>query len=344
VVRDARSLPPEAQAELRRTAVRLVAEGRSKTEVGELLGVARETVGRWVKAHGGGGDRALDARRRGRRPGHTKLTEAQQQRIATLVAGKNPDQLKLPGFLWTRALVRELIVREFGIELGEDTVGRYLREWGFSPQKPMRRAYEQSDEAVRRWLEVDYPQLVRRAYRERAEILWADESGLRSDHTAGRTWAPVGRTPVTKGTGKRFKANMIAAISNTGTLRFRVLDERFTGPVFLDFLKRLVKDAKGRKILLILDGHPAHRARVVRDWAAANSALIELHFLPGYSPELNPAECLNQDVKTNALGKRRPISVTQLKTDVRRFLRSCQRRPAKVARYFHERHVRYAAA
>ncbi len=161
--RDARSLPSEAQAELRRTAVRLVAEGRSKTEVGQLLGVARETVGRWVRAHAGGGERALDARRRGRRPGHTKLTEAQQLRIAKLVAGQNPDQLKLPGFLWTRALVRDLIRREFGVELGEDTVGRYLRAWGFSPQKPMRHAYEQSDEAVRRWLEERYPEIEKRA-------------------------------------------------------------------------------------------------------------------------------------------------------------------------------------
>lgn len=344
MVRDARSLSSEAQAELRRTAVRLVAEGRSKTEVGELLGVARETVGRWVKAHGRGGDRALDARRRGRRPGHTKLSEPQQLRIAKLVAGRNPDQLKLPGFLWTRALVAELIWRELGIEVSEETVGRYLRAWGFSPQKPMRRAYEQSDEAVRRWLEVDYPAIVKRARRERAEILWVDESGLRSDHTAGRTWAPVGQTPVTKGTGKRFKANMIAAISNTGTLRFRVFEQRFTGPVFLDFLKRLVRDAKGRKLMLVLDGHPAHRARIVRDWAAANSELIELHFLPGYSPELNPAECLNQDVKTNALGKRRPRNVTELKAGVRNFLRSAQRTPAKVARYFQERHVQYAAA
>jgi len=324
--------------------VRLVGEGRSRTEVGGLLGVTRETVGRWVKAHRVGGDRALDARRRGRRGGHTKLTEAQQQKIASLVAGKNPDQLKLPGFLWTRALVRELIFQRFEVDVGEDTVGRYLRAWGMSPQKPMRRAYEQSDEAVRRWLEIDYPEIVKRARRERAEILWADESGLRSDHSAGRTWAPVGQTPVTRGTGKRFKANMIAAISNTGTLRFRVFDEKFTGPVFLDFLKRLVRDNKGRKIMLVLDGHPAHRARIVRDWAAANPTLIELHFLPGYSPELNPAECLNQDVKTNALGKRRPVNVTQLKAEVRSFLRSCQRRPAKVARYFHERHVAYAAA
>jgi transposase len=344
VVRDARSLPSDAQAELRRTAVRLVGEGRSRTEVAALLSVTRETVGRWVKAHRAGGDRALDARRRGRRPGHTKLTDAQQCKIAALVAGKNPDQLKLPGFLWTRALVRDLIGRELGVEVGEDTVGRYLRAWGMSPQKPMRRAYEQSDEAVRRWLEVEYPAIVKRAYRERAEILWADESGLRSDHSAGRTWAPIGETPVTHATGKRFRANMIAAISNTGTLRFRVFDEKFTGALFLDFLKRLVKDNQGRKVMLILDGHPAHRARIVRDWAAAHATLIELHFLPGYSPELNPAECLNQDVKTNALGKRRPVNVSELKADVRRFLRSCQRRPAKVARYFHERHVRYAAA
>jgi transposase len=344
VSRDARSLPQAAQEELRRTAVRLVEEGRSQVEVSRLLSVSANAVGNWVRAHRRGGEGALAARRRGRRGGHTKLSEAQQQKIAGLIVGNNPDQLKLPGFLWTRALVRDLIRQRFGIEVGEDTVGRYLRAWGFSPQKPMRRAYEQSDEAVRTWLEERYPEIVKRAYRERAEILWADESGLRSDHTAGRTWAPVGQTPVTRGTGKRFKANMIAAISNTGTLRFRVFDERFTGPLFLDFLKRLVKDAKGRKLLLIVDGHPAHRARIVRDYVAANPELVELHFLPGYSPELNPAEMLNQDVKTNALGRRRPLNVTELKADVRGFLRSCQRQPARIARYFHERHVTYAAA
>jgi transposase len=163
------------------------ARGARRPRSARWWGVARETVGRWVKAHGRGGDRALDARRRGRRPGHTRLSQAQQLRITQLVAGKNPDQLSLPGFLWTRALVAELIWRELEIKVSEETVGRYLRAWGFSPQKPMRRAYEQSDEAVRRWLEVDYPQLVKRAYRERAEILWADESGLRSDHTAGRS-------------------------------------------------------------------------------------------------------------------------------------------------------------
>ena len=285
---DARSLPQAAQEELRRRAVALVGEGRSQVQVAGLLAVSAIAVGSWVGAHDRGGDRALDAKRRGRRGGHTKLTEAQQQRIARLIVGKDPDQLKLPGFLWPRGLVRDLIGRDFGIELGEDTVGRYLCACGMSPQKPKRRAYAQSDEAVRQWLEERYPEIEKRARRERAEILWADESGLRSDHTAGRTWAPVGQTPVSKGTGQRFRANMIAAISNTGTLRFRVFDQKFTGPVFLDFLKRLVRDAKGRKIMLIIDRHPAHRARIVRNWAAEHRELIELHFLPGYSPSSTP--------------------------------------------------------
>jgi len=343
VDRDARSLPQAAQEELRRRAVALVVDGRSQVEVAGLLSVSANAVGNWVRAHRRGGDAALGARRRGRRGGHTKLTSAQQQKIAGLIVGHNPDQLKLPGFLWTRALVRDLIRQRFGVEVGEDTAGRYLRAWRFSPQKPMRRAYEQSDEAVRRWLEERYPEIEKRARKERAEIMWADESGLRSDHTAGRTWAPVGQTPITKGTGKRFKANMIAAVSNTGTLRFRVFEERFTGPLFLDFLKRLVKDNQGRKAIVIVDGHPAHRARIVRDYVAAHPELIELHFLPGYAPELNPAEMLNQDVKTNALGRRRPVNLTELKADVRRFLRSAQRRPAKIAAYFQERHVTYAA-
>jgi len=237
-----------------------------------------------------------------------------------------------------------LIERRFGIRIGEKTAGRYLHAWGFSPQKPARRALEQNPELVARWLDERYPELERRAYRERALILWADEMGLRSDHSAGRSWSPVGQTPLVQGSGQRFGANVISAISNKGRLQFRVFEQRFTAAVFIDFLARLARQADGQKIILILDGHPVHRAKNVRDWVAAHAAQIELQFLPGYSPELNPTELLNQDVKTNALGRRRPRNQEELIGDTRSYRRSTQRRPHLVARYFEGELVSYAKA
>lgn len=323
----------------------MVGEGRTQTEAAELLDVSRQSVSEWVRAHRLGGEEALAAGRRGRRPGEkTALEPWQQAQIAKVIRDKNPDQLKLPGFLWTRALVCELIDRRFGVRVAEKTAGRYLRAWGFTLQKPARRALERNPELVERWLEERYPEIEKRAYRERARILWSDEMGLRSDHTAGRSWSPSGQTPVIEGTGKRFGANVISAISNKGHLQFRVFKERFTAPVFIDFLGRLIRQAEGQKVILILDGHPVHRAKRVRRWVEEHSEQIELQFLPGYTPELNPTELLNQDVKTNALGRRRPRDQDELIEDTRSYLRSTQRQPHIVANYFDEEHVAYAKA
>ena len=345
VTRDARCLAPAAQEELRRRAVALVGEGRSRTEVAAVLDVSRQSVSEWVRAHRLGGDGALRARTRGRRAGEkTALAAWQQAQVAKAIREKNPDQLKLPGFLWTRALVCELIERRFHIRVSEKTAGRYLRAWGFSPQKPARRALEQNPELVARWLEERYPEIEARAYREKALILWLDEMGLRSDHSAGRSWSPVGSTPVIEGTGQRFGANVISAISNKGHLQFRVFKDKFAAAVLIDFLHRLIRQSNGQKLILILDGHPVHRAKKVRDWVAAHAEQIELQFLPGYSPELNPTELLNQDVKTNALGRRRPRSQDELIGETRSYLRSTQRRPQRVMRYFEGEHVSYARA
>lgn len=338
-------MPQAAQEELRRRAVRLVDLGKTQVEVAETLGVRRQAVGRWVRAHRLRGDQALAAGKRGRRPGEkTALTPSQQAQISKAIREKNPDQLKLPGFLWTRALVCELIERRFGIRVAEKTAGRYLRAWGFSPQKPARRAFEQNPEMVKRWLDERYPEIEQRARREKSLILWADEMGLRSDHTAGRSWSPVGKTPVVEGTGQRFGANVVSAISNKGHLQFRVFKEKFVAKVFIDFLHRLIRQSNGQKIILILDGHPVHRSKKVKAWVQTHADQIELQFLPGYSPELNPTELLNQDVKTNALGRRRPHTQDQMIGDTRSYLRSTQRKPQLVARYFQEEHVAYAKA
>ncbi len=241
-------------------------------------------------------------------------------------------------------LVCELIDRRYGIRVAEKTAGRYLRSWGFRPQKPARRAFEQNPEIVERWLTERYPAIKARAHHEKALILWTDEMGLRSDHTAGRSWSPVGKTPVIEGTGQRFGTNVISAISNKGHLSFRVFKEKFVAAVFIDFLSRLVRQGTGQKIILILDGHPVHRSKKVKAWVEAHAEQIELQFLPGYAPELNPTELLNQDVKTNALGRRRPHTQTELIEGTRSYLRSRQKTPRIVARYFEEKQVRYAKA
>lgn len=337
---DARQLPPTAQADLRRKAVAAVRAGQSKTEVARLFGVARQTVHTWVNAYQEGGAAALKARRRGRRPGK-RLSGKQAAVIRRRIRDRHPNQLKLPFYLWTREAVGELIAREFGIEVSVWTVGRYLGDWGFTPQRPARRAWEQNPKAVRRWLREEYPAIRKQARAAKAEIYWEDEMGLRSDHAAGRSYAPRGQTPAIPTSGNRFGCNLVSAITNRGRLYFSVFRGSFTTKVFLEFLRRLVKQVK-RKVFLILDGHPVHRARAVTHWLARHTERIRVFRLPPYSPELNPDEYLNQDVKTNAAGRQRPRDADEMMGNIRGYLRSTQRQPALVVNYFHAESVRYA--
>jgi len=289
-----------------------------------------------------GGLRALKAGKRGRRPGGGRLNARRAARIRALIIGKMPDQLKLPFYLWTREAVARLIEGEYGIAVSQTTVGRYLKAWGMSAQKPVRRAYERNDEAIARWLDEDYPTIVKEAKREKAAIYWGDEMGLRSDHVSGTSFAPMGQTPVTRATGQRFGCNMISAITNRGALAFMVFEGKFQNPVFIEFMKRMLKQIKG-KIYLIVDGHPVHRSAAASTFVAENAQRLRLIRLPGYCPELNPDELLNQDVKTNALGKSRPTNKAQMMASTRSHLYRRQKQPHVIRNLFQEKHVRYAA-
>jgi transposase len=340
---DTRPLPPATQEELRRRAVAAVRDGATRTEVSHLLGVPRQTIGKWVRAYEEGGEAALSAKRRGRRAGTVAhLSPSQAEEIRTLLIDRRPEQLKLSFFLWTRDAVVELIERRLGVKVSRWTAGRYLKAWGFTPQKPVRRAWERNDAAVERWLKEEYPKLQREAKREGAVIHWADEMGLRSDHSVGRSFSLKGQTPVIAGTGQRFGCNMISSITNQGVLFFMVFAENFTVAVFLRFLRRLIRQSE-RKVYLIVDGHPVHRAKLVQAWLEKHAKRIRLIRLPSYSPELNPDEMLNQDVKSNALGRQRPATRDELMQRVRSYLHCRQRQPHIVRRYFLEPHVRYAA-
>lgn len=340
-IRDARSLPPEAQEDIRRKAVKAVLDGRKQVDVAQIFGITRQAVSNWVKAYRKGGDKVLKAKPRGRPTGGSLLPWQAAQIVKTII-DRTPEQLKFPFYLWTREAVAQLIEKRFKIKLSIWTVGRYLVKWGFTPQKPVRRAFEQNPKEVQHWLEHEYPKIRNKAKVEKAVIYWGDEMGLRSDHAVGRSYGRRGETPIIPGTGQRFGCNMISAITNRGRLNFMVFKKRFRDTIFLDFLKRMVRQTK-QKVFLIVDPHPVHKSIRVKRWLNKKSHRINLYFLPAYSPELNPDEMLNQDIKSSAVGRRRARNQEELISTVRKHLRIRQRQPNIVRKYFEEQHVQYAA-
>lgn len=343
--RDARSLSSDAQESQRLKAVRAVLAGKKQVEVAELFFVTVQTVCHWVKLVKRDGFKALKAKIRGRPKGDGVLKPWQAAVIVRMLESRYPDQLLLPFCLWTREAVAQLIKQKFGIELSIWTVGRYLQRWGFTPQIPVRKAYEQNPEQVRRWLKQQYPAIRKRAKREKALIYWADEMGLRSDHAVGRTYARRGQTPEIPGTGRRFGCNMISAITNRGKLAFMVFKTRFNADVFLEFIRRLIRHTN-RKVFLVVDCHPTHKSKKVQTWLkqSENIGKLELFFMPGYSPKLNPDEFLNQDVKSNAVGRQRPHTQEELIDNVKKYLRRRKRQPKIVRKFFDAETVRYAAS
>jgi transposase len=339
---DARKLDAATQTHLRRSVVQAVRGGMNQTQASQVFGVSLRAVNKWVALDKSGGLRALKPKRRGRRVGEGRLNPARSKRIRQLIIDSLPDQMKLPFYLWTRAAVVSLIEREYGIGVSLTSVGRYLKAWGMSPQKPVRRAYERNEAAIARWLRQEYPAIARQAKQEKAAIYWGDEMGLRSDHVAGTSYALLGHTPLVRATGQRFGCNMISAITNRGHLAFMVFHGKFDGPLFVEFMQRLLRQAAG-KVYLIVDGHPVHRSIVAKGFVEANNEQLRLIRLPGYCPELNPDELLNQDVKTNALGKSRPANRAEMMAGVRSHLYRRQRQPQIIRNLFQEKHVRYAA-
>jgi len=280
-MKDSRSLEQAAQEILRIKAVNAIISGKRQGEVAELFGVSLKAVNNWWKSYREHGLPGL--RMKSRRPKSAdaggKLKGWQSASIVRTIINKTPDQLGFGFMLWTRDAVSELIKNRFKVRISKWTVGRLLKQWGMSPQKPVKKAYQQQPEVVKNWLDREYPRISRQAAMENAEIQWGDEKGVRSDDQIGRTYGKIGKTPVVKVSGQRFSCQMTSTVSNRGTLRFMIFDGKFNADVCILFLKRLIKDAK-RKIVLILDGHPVHKSKKVKAWVAANANRISLFILP----------------------------------------------------------------
>ena len=340
---DMRKLAPAAQEERRRQVIRLRQRGMTYQAIADQVGLSRTGVFNICQRFAQQGPSGLTSKPHGPEPGYGRVLSTQQETaMRKLICTRTPDQLGLPFALWSRAAVRELVAQRCGVRLAIRTTGTYLARWGFTAQTPLRRAYEQRPKDVQRWLRQDYPAIVARAKRERAVIFWGDETGLRSDDVRGRSYAPRGRTPTIRVCRKRVSLSLISAVTNRGEVRWMVLDGAITAPKLIGFLQRLIRDAC-RKVFLILDNLPAHRAKLVRAWLAAHGAQIEVFYLPSYSPELNPDECLNADLK-RAVGSQAPArSKVDLKRAAMRHMRRVSNLPARIRSYFQHTPVRYAA-
>lgn len=340
---DKRKISHSAKEALRFQAVRMmVKQGISVMDTSKMLNVTRTALYKWLDIYHEHGFQGLKAQKLGRPPS-TRLSREQAKLIRKKITDKCPEQLKLPFMLWTREAVQQLIWKLCGIKVSVITVGRYLKRWGFTPQKPIVKAYEQDPKAVKKWLEEEYPAIVRSAKRAGAIIHWGDQTGLRSDHQAGRTYGRQGRTPVIKKSGKRFRSNMMSSLTNRGHLEFMIYRKKFNSQLFIRFMRRLIKGKK-QKIYFIVDRHPTHKTKAVKEWIEENSAAIKLFYLPAYSPELNPDEMVNNDLKSHVIGKKRPANVEEMELLTKNFMSRRRRDPEQVKKYFHKDTVRYASA
>ena len=337
---DARKLDHKMLTELRKRGVASVQEGQSPEIVAKALGINRVTIYGWLSRYRYGGWDALDAKKRGGRT--PKLDGRALRWVYQTVTNKNPLQLKFTFALWTAKMVGQVIYQRFGIKLSKASVCRLLTQLGLTPQRPVWRAYQQKPEEVQRWLQEEYPRIQRLARQNKALIFFGDEAGVRSDHHAGTTWAAKGKTPVVSSTGARFGLNLISAVSAQGEFRFMTLRGRVGAAQFIEFIKRLLHGVQ-RMVFLIVDGHPAHKAKIVTRFIETVKDRFRLFLLPPYSPELNPDERVWNDLKNNAIGRQSINSPDQLHGAVISHLRFIQKSPDRVCSYFNNETTKYAA-
>jgi transposase len=342
--KDARRLSPTEQHERRRQVIRTYKRKINKAQIARDVGLSYSATCKIIDRYEAEGLAALAPRQRGRRSGDKRVLSAEQEaQICATICDKRPEQLKMEFTLWSRAAVRELIEREFKVSLHLRSVGKYLNRWGFTPQKPMKRAYEQSPDAVRTWLDETYPVIAQRAKAEDAEIHWGDETALVNTDVRGRSYAPRGQTPVAMVVGgTRQKLSMIASVTNQGKARWMIINGAFNHEKLIEFFEALVAD-NGRKVFLILDNLGVHHCKPVKQWLAEHSEQMEVFYLPSYSPELNPEERLNADLK-HVIGRKVPVRTkAKLRAAAEQHMEVIGSEPERVKAYFRDPRVKYAA-
>ena len=339
------SLSEEQRARHRRRAYECYKSGMTKYATAKKLRVHETTVGRWFRRFDKKGAEAIHGGKRGPKPGgeRHKLSDAQMRELKKVITDKTPDQLKFDFALWSSMAVKEYVEFKYGVSIHRRTARRYMQRMGFTYQSPVKAAREQNKEAVGKWLETDCPAIRGDAAKCGASIFWGDESTVMACETKARGYSPKGVSPVLVAPANRsIRCNMVSAVSNKGEMHFMCFEGAMNTDVFKDFMSRLMEDVPGM-VFLIVDNLKVHHANCLKEWLAARRDRIRLHFLPSYSPELNPDEYLNRDVKAAMSEKRRPSSAKAMRDVVSDHLQTRKDDPESIRRLFRKKEVRYAA-
>ncbi len=336
-------LSPKEQYQIRKNIVRLLNKGKTNREIAELLDVSERHVRSVKKAYSEGGIEAIKPKKRGRKKGENHiLTPDQEREIQQIIIDKTPDQLKLKECMWTRKNIAALIKEKYGIEIKFSTLGYYLSRWGFSVQRPVKRAYKQDQAKIDNWLNKEFPGITKRAVDENAEIYFGDETNIQNTMNYLKGYAPKGKTPVVRTESQKFKVNMLSAVSKRGKLRFMLYKDNMNSENLIDFMRRLISDS-GKKVFLILDNLRVHHSKKVMEWIKTHKDKIEVFYLPPYAPEYNPDELVNSSLKRSVGKLPSPRSVDELEKSVRSTLKILQNNSAIVASFFNAKFTHYAA-
>lgn len=331
---DYRKVEAAAVYEAKKVVIRLWKTNKSAAEIMEATDFSRDTVYATIRAYKEGGMAALKPRKRGRRMGDKRtLSPEQEKELIGMIVDKHPEQYKIPGCLWTRESVQELIKRKYGITMPIRTVGMYLQRWGFTVQRPAKRAMNQKPEQVKQWLEEEYPAIRESAKQENAEIFWADETAVQNESNYARGYAPKGQTPVLEVQTVKMHINMVSAISNQGKLHFLLYSDAMNANRLIEFMQAIIKDA-ARKVYLILDNLRVHHSKKVAAWIEEHKEEICLFYLPPYSPEYNPDEYLNHDLKQSIGSQAQAKTAADIEDNTRAFMDALQEDAEHVQSFF----------
>ncbi len=340
---NAMSMGSKGQHELRKTIIRMLKGGKSGKQIAKDLGVSEGHVSNVKKLYAEGGTKALKPAKRGRPAGKNNiLTPEQEREIQNIIVDRTPEQMRFKECMWTRNNIRQLIREKYGIDIKLSTLGYYLARWGFTVQRPVKRAYKQDEKKIDAWLNSEFPGITERAEKEDAEIFFGDETNIQNTANYARGYAPKGHTPVIQTEAQKLKIEMLSAISKRGKLHFLLYKDSMNSEKLIDFMTRLVADSK-KKVFLILDNLRVHHSKAVTAWLEDHKDQIELFFLPPYAPEYNPDELLNSDIKRNAGAKQSPRTQVELEANIQSRLAYLTATPDHVASFFHAPLTSYAA-